>query len=275
MKSSRARWLSTLAWMAAWSLGTVVSASAQDAQIAARRVDGTLHAYLVMRNESGQVLASGDLVQVVRRSRVTNHLVFHFKDGSIDDETTIFTQRGVFHLVSDHHIQKGPFFPHPLDLRVDARKGEVTVQSYGSDGKSNVQTDRMKMPPNLCSPSMLALIAMNLAPAAGGQVSMVVATPKPRLVRLEFTGMGASKFSVAGSERQALHYEGKFDLGGVAQAVAPLVGKQPPDIEIWIEPGEVPGFVKEVGVLSAGGPVVSIQQTGPVGPKYTESGSGK
>jgi hypothetical protein len=35
------------------------------------------------------VLAVGDLFEVVRGDRVTSRLIFRFKDGSVDDETTV------------------------------------------------------------------------------------------------------------------------------------------------------------------------------------------
>ncbi len=277
MSGSLARQLASWASVVSVAaLAGVISLSAQEAQIAVHYPEGTLHGYLALRNEAGEVLAAGDLIQVVRGNRVTAHLIFHFKDGSLDDETTVFRQRGNFQLISDHHIQKGPFFAHPLDMWVDAPKGEVTVQSPGQETKGKVHAEHINLPPDLCSPSMIDTIAMNLSPdTAGTEVSMVVATPKPRLVKLAFTARGEDKFSVAGFERQALHYQIKFDLKGVAGVVAPLVGKQPPDIEIWIEPGEVPAFVKEEGPMSEGGPIVSIQPTGPVGPNDTDTGSQK
>jgi len=251
--------------------------SAEADPILVRHLEGTLHGYLSMRNEAGEVLAAGDLVQVVRGDRVNAHLTFHFKDGSLDDETTVFSQRGTFQLISDHHIQKGPFFAHPVDMSIDARKGQVTVRSLANDGKSqDARTEQMKLPPDLCSDLMVITFAKNLSPnAAGTEVSMVVGAPKPRLVKIAFSSRGEDGFSVAGSERKAMHFELKFDLQGAAGVIAPLVGKQPPDIEIWIQDGEVPAFVKEEGPLSEGSQIVSIQQASPVGPGKADSGSGK
>jgi hypothetical protein len=61
-----------------------------------RSVAGTIHGFLELRSEDGQVVASGDSFQVVRGNHVTARTVFHFKDGSIDDETTVFSQRHTF-----------------------------------------------------------------------------------------------------------------------------------------------------------------------------------
>ncbi len=66
--------------------------------IAARHPEGTLHGFLALTTDQGQVLADGDVVEIVRGDRVTSHVTFHFKDGSLDEETTVYTQRGVFRL---------------------------------------------------------------------------------------------------------------------------------------------------------------------------------
>jgi hypothetical protein len=52
------------------------------------------------------------------------------------------------------------------------------------------------------------------------------------------------------------------DLGGVAGVIAPVIGKQPKDTMVWVLEGEVPGFVRQVGQLYEGGPVVSIELSG-------------
>ncbi|MGB9257075.1 MAG: hypothetical protein WCC25_19700, partial [Candidatus Korobacteraceae bacterium] len=61
-----------------------------------RSVQGTLHAFLEVRSEDGQVIASGDTFQVMQGNRVKLRTLFQFKDGSIDDETTVFSQRRTF-----------------------------------------------------------------------------------------------------------------------------------------------------------------------------------
>ena len=65
--------------------------------------------------------------QNARGPRVTSRLVFRFKDGSLHDETAVFTQRQQFRLVNDHLVQKGPSFPQPIDMTIDAAKGQVAV----------------------------------------------------------------------------------------------------------------------------------------------------
>ena len=126
-----------------WAL----QSTAQADPVVVRSVQGTIHGFLELRTADGQVVASGDNFQVVRGTRVTSRTVFHFKDGSIDDETTVYLQRHTFELVSDHHIQKGPSFPHPMDVLIDVQTGQVTVHSIGKDGKEEVKTDHLDLRP--------------------------------------------------------------------------------------------------------------------------------
>lgn len=88
---------------------------------------------------------------------------------------------------------------------------------------------------------------------------MVVATPKPRLVKLAISPRGEEPFSLVGSPRKAMRYEIKIELGGVAGVVAPLIGKQPPKVQNWIAGGQAPTFVREEGPRYEGGPIWSIQ----------------
>ena len=135
--------------------------TAQSEPVQVRSVQGTIHGFLELRSEDGQVVASGDSFQVVRGSRVTSRTVFHFKDGSIDDETTVFSQRHTFQLISDHHIQKGPSFPHPMVVLIDVRTGQVTVHSTGKDGKEEVKTDHLDLPPDLVNGLVPVLLTIS------------------------------------------------------------------------------------------------------------------
>ena len=55
--------------------------------------------------------AYGDWKQVLKLDGlVVGDLRFRFKDGSLYEEITKFTQRGKFRLVSDQVVQKGPSF---------------------------------------------------------------------------------------------------------------------------------------------------------------------
>jgi hypothetical protein len=234
--------------------------------IKVRHPEGTLHGFLALTTEQGQVLAIGDLIEMVRGDRVTSHLTFHFKDGSLDDETTVYTQRGVFRLISDHHIQRGPYFPHPIDMMIDVVKGIVVTRSPGKDGKDESATDRIKMPADLYN-GLVTPVIKNVSPDAGEtKVSMIVSTPKPRLVTLVIMPMAPQTFYLAGSPRKSSVYEIKIELGGIAGVIAPVIGKQPPNISMEILGGELPAFLRETGPLFEGGAVLSISLIGPTWP---------
>ena len=236
-------------------------------------VQGTIHGFLELRAENGHVVASGDVVQVVHGAQVTTQTLFKFNDGSIDDETTVFSQHRTFQLITDHHVQKGPYFPHPMDVTIDAHSGQVTVRSTGKDGKEEVKTDHVNLPPDLAN-GMVALVVENMrSDAPETTVSMLVATPKPRVVKLVFSKLCEEDFSIGGSPRKAIHYEIKIDLGGVAGVVAPLIGKEPPNIQIWTVGGEVPTFIREQGPLYPDGPMMTIQLASPVWPEQPKSGN--
>jgi len=237
-----------------------------------RHVSGTVHGFLEMRAEDGHLLASGDVVQVAHGDQVTLHTVFNFKDGSVDDETTVFTQHHSFHLITYHHIQKGPYFPHPVDISIDSRSRQFTVRSPGKDGKEEVKTDHVDMPLDLANGIVGLILANVRSDSPETDVSMLVATPKPRQVKLAISSRGEEAFTVAGSPRKAIHYEIKIEIGGIAGMVAPLVGKQPPNIQVWVIGGEAPTFVKEEGPIYQDGPVMTIQLASPVWPDPAKAG---
>jgi hypothetical protein len=245
-----------------WQPSAQAQSSAQVQPIPVRVEEGTVQGFFELRSEDGHLLASGDASQVAHGGRITSHTLFSFKDGSIDDETTVYSQQRTLHLITYRHIQKGPFFPHPIDLSIDARSGQVTVRSTGKDGKEEVKVDHLSLPPDLAN-GMIPVIAENMRPDAPQiTVSMLVATPKPRLVKLAISSLGEETFSVVGSSQKAIHYQIKIELGGVAGVVAPIIGKQPPDIQLWIVGRQAPTFVRDQGPLYPEGPITTIQLAG-------------
>jgi hypothetical protein len=259
-----------------WSLiATVLYACSPNASadpVPVRHAEGTIHGFLELRSEDGRVLASGDVVRVAHGDQVTTHTLFHFNDGSIDDETTVFSQRRSFQLITDHHIQKGPSFPHPIDMLIDRRSGQVTVRSIGKDGKEEVKTDHLALPPDLAN-GMVPLVIENIPPGSPEtSVSMLVATPKPRIVKLVVSSHGEEPFSVVGSSHQAIHYDIKIDIGGVAGVVAPMIGKRPPDIQAWVIGGPAPTLIREQGPIYPDGPIMTIELASPVWQDSAKSG---
>jgi len=103
--------------------------------IVVRNTQGFTHAFLVLRTLDGKSIADGDLMQTTKADRVTDHLVFHFKDRSLYDETVVFTQHGTFRLLADHLIEKGASFTRQMDASLDAAPGRVTTHYTDEGGK--------------------------------------------------------------------------------------------------------------------------------------------
>ena len=234
--------------------------------IRVRHAEGLLHGFLTLRAADGTLVANGDLIQTTNGNRVTTRLVFRFNDGSVLDETAVYSQRGTFRLLTDHLVQKGPSFTHPVDMALDTSTGEVTVR-YVDDGKEKVETEQMKLPLDLANGLTLTLLK-NIRPTALPEsLSMVVATPKPRLVKLKISVTGNEPFSTGSAGRTATHYAVKVDIGGLTGLIAPLLGKQPPDTHVWILQGASPAVVKAEGPMFLGGPIWRIEMASPVWPR--------
>lgn len=237
--------------------------------IPVRYLEGTVHGFLALRSIEDKLLASGDLTQVVRGNRVSSRLVFRFKDGSIDDESAIFSQRGHFRLISDHHIQKGPAFKTPTDLLIKASTGDVTVRSV-EKGKEKVIKEHLDLPPDLANGLILNVLKNVQPETTETKMTYLAATPKPKIVKLSVARQGEEKFYVAGLPHKASRFLVKVELGGIAGVLAPLVGKQPDNISVWVLTGEAPAFIRSEGPMYLGGPSWTIEMTSP----FWRQGSG-
>ena len=94
---------------------------------------------------------------------------------------------------------------------------------------------------------------------------MVASTPKPRVIKLEILPEGEKVIASGNTKHQAVRYVVKVKIGGVAGVVAPLLGKQPPDMHVWVLAGNAPAFVKWEGPLYDGGPIWRIELATPAG----------
>src|SRR5579872_2052018 len=119
-------------------------------QVQVRYEEGLSRGFLVLKTLEGKKLADGQSFQSVKEGKVTGRLIFRFNDGSLYDDTTIFTQNGTFRLLSDHVIERGPAFKTPSDTLVDAEHGEVSVR-YSEKGKTKSITRKMQLPPDIAN----------------------------------------------------------------------------------------------------------------------------
>jgi hypothetical protein len=247
-------------------VGLLWSGCSAAAPVAVRYREGLLHGFLSLRSSDGEILAIGDLMQTAKDDRVTSRLVFHFKDKSINDETVVYSQSGHFKLLNYKLIQKGPLFSQPLVMTIDAPANRVTVRYQDKHGKEKIKDTRISLPPDLANGMLVTLLKNLRQGELPSRVSFIAATPKPRLVKLNIASGGADRFSIGDSPRQAAHYIIKVDIGGIAGAVAPLVGKQPPDSHVWILEGEAPVVVRARTQFFNEGPVWQMDLVGPVWP---------
>jgi hypothetical protein len=152
--------------------------------IPVKHKEGVSHGFIVLHSKDGQMLATGDMIQTIEGERVTSEVVLHFKDGSVHDEVTVFSQSHEFRLLSDHLKQYGPSFPDPVDVYIDVGSGNVKVHSEKS-GKSKDEEHHLQMPEDVATGLTLTLLK-NISPSAPETtVSMVSTSDKPRVVKIE------------------------------------------------------------------------------------------
>ena len=233
--------------------------------VAVRYPEGTVRGFLVLRTLDGNHLADGDLFQNVSSDKVTCRVVFRFRDGSVHDETAVFSQRDRFELVTDHLVQKGPSFPHPVETSIDVASGRVSVRYRDDDGKEMTDEEHIALPADVANGLIFTLLKNVRRGDAPTTVSMLATTPKPRVVKLVMTAAGENAFSVGRASHTSTRYDVKLE--GLVGFIASLVGKKPPPTSVWILDGDAPTFVKAEGPLYVGGPVWRIELTSPVWPQ--------
>lgn len=249
------------------SASVIANAEPSVSPVAVRYREGFIHGFLALSTLDGVAIAAGDLTQIARGDQITSRIAFRFKDGSRQEETTVFSQRNSFRLISYHLLQKGPSFKNASDLTVTCATGQVTVRYTDDDGKEKVANEHFDLPPDLGN-GLIPTLLRNIPPGRSQiEVPMVVAGPKPRLVKIVLNAEGTEPFTLGGFNREARHYVAKVNLGGVAGVVAPILGKQPPDSQVWILGGEAPVFVRSETPAYVGGPIWRIELVAPVWPQ--------
>jgi hypothetical protein len=240
-------------------LGTSYSTQGQELKLRYRTASE--HGFVILRDAAGAILASGELTQVPTRQRIRIHVVFHFRDGSIDDETTLYSQGETIRLISDRHIQRGKSFPHPSDVMIDVPNQQVIVRD-SSKTTDEAKPEHMDLPPDLSNGLLLPLI-QNMQANTPIEVSYVALSPKPRMVKLAIAKSGEDPFTVGGRSYKAAKYDVKVHIGGVAGIVAPMIGKQPPDFHVWVTESTVPAVVRMDAALYTDGPIWSVRLASP------------
>jgi hypothetical protein len=241
-------------------LVALLSASGLEAApVEVRFHEGVTHGLLALRSTSGATVALGDLLQTSQGDRVESRMTFHFKDGSLYDESVTFSQQQVFTMVAYRLVHRGPSFPEAVDVSLDRRTAHYTVRST-SKGKEDVSDGRIELPPDVYN-GMVAMLLKNLPPGRSETVHFIAFTPTPRLIQVELVVAGNQQVLVGDQARQAVLYAVKPKLGAVLGFFATLIGKTPADYACVILTTDVPAFVRCDGPLFLKGPIWRIELT--------------
>jgi hypothetical protein len=225
--------------------------------VAVRFLEGPTYGVVSLSSLAGEVLADGELIQTVRRRQVESRLVFRFRDGSLHDETTVYTQDRVFRIVSYRMVERGRAFPHATQVAFDRATGRYTVRfREKSQAEEERQEGTVEMPADLYN-GMGSTLARHLN---GGRATghILVFTPKPRLLIMELSPAGEDTFRIAGVARAATRYLMKLEVKGAMGVLATLTGNDPPSVQYWIAK-PVPGFLKFEGPMFLKGPTWRVE----------------
>ncbi len=243
-------------------LAITLRAAAPAESIPVRHIQKPMHRFMVARSEAGQTIARGEFTQTVVGDDVTMRLLYRFVDGSIDDETTTYRQQDTFRLVSNHHIQNGPFFAKPVDYTVEAATGMATSRTTDKNGKPHLASEHIDLPNDLAN-GFVGTLLLNTPPnAAPFRVGILAPVGAGRLIRILISPEGEQPFQSGGHAEKATVFRIHPELGGIVGMIAPLIGLQPKDVMVWVLEGEEPAVVRIVGQLGGYGPVVSSELEG-------------
>ena len=201
------------------------------APVAVRFVEGVTRGFLLLRTIDGGLIASGDLIQVARGGQVESRMVFRFKDGSLFDETVVFTQRRVFVMQSYHLVQRGPAFAEDTEISLQRPSGKYHVKTKShKDGKEEAIDGTLELPSDVYN-GMVITAAKNLPKGAGATVHLVAFTPKPLLIELELSTSGRAQDDGRSSAQGRDPLFAQASSGALAralrQAAWPHAGGQP------------------------------------------------
>jgi hypothetical protein len=226
--------------------------------IRVRLLEGNTRGFLVLRSLDGPAIAYGELRQKPTGGVVESVLALSFTDGSRFEETTTFSQKGVFRLEAYRLVQRGPSFPK-TEVSFDRKSGRYrAVTQEKKDDEEKSASGPLEMPADLYN-GMALLVLKNLRAGTGATVQMVAFTPKPRLIKMELGPEGEGTVFVGGEARKVTRYLVKLEIGGLTGAIASWIGKEPPDLRYWLVGGEVPAFVRFQGAMFLNGPVWRLE----------------
>lgn len=256
---------SFLAVLAATLTVLLVPAWAAAKAVTVSFAEGAAHGYLVVQDASGESIGHGEVLQTVRRSLVESRLVFRFKDGSLFDEKTTFSQRRVFTLQKYRLIQRGPSFPEELDIRMDRKSGRYRVRSRaGPDQSAVVTAGRLDMPSDAYN-GLIGTLLRNLPSGKSATVRIVAFTPEPKLIALDLRPEAKEPVQVGDLLKTATRWVLEPRIHGVVHFFGKVLGQLPDQFRyrFWIIHDGIPVFARFEGPLHLMGPVWRIEVLSP------------
>jgi len=239
-----------------------LAARADAAPVAMRFPEGPAHGFVDLSDPAtGKVLAHGELIQWLDRKVVVSRLVFRFADGSLYDETVRFAQRPTFRLLSYELTQKGPSFAEETEIEFD-RSGRyrASVTPHGEEEKRAEGTTEI---PDDVSNGLTSVLAKNLPKGTSASTHLMTFLPEPMALDLDITPEGADIYWVGGAASEATRFHIKPKVPGVKGVLASIVGKEPPEVRMWIAPEPAPVLVRFEGALFVDGPPWRIELAAP------------
>ena len=240
------------------TLGVLLGAGPAAAEpVAVRYTEGVMRGFPVLRSQSGEKLARGEIVQVAQGDVVESRLTFHFKDGSVYDEHVVFSQKNVFTLLRYHLVQRGPSFPESIDARVDRFSGRYHVRYKADEDSAEETLDGAFTMPADAYNGLLSTLMKNLAADSAATVQVIAFTPRPRLVKVFLKPAAEDVVEVNDAAVTTTRFLVEPQLGLLATL---LVGDIP-DLKCWIVGGPAPAFLRFEGPLYFMGPIWRIDWT--------------
>jgi hypothetical protein len=229
--------------------------------VAVRYPESLAQGVLVVRAPNGNVIANGELIQAPLRENMQSQLIIRFKDGSLYDETVIFSQHKVFRVLTYKLVQKGPSFPDAMEVWIDRASGRYRAR-VGDDTAGGT----LDLPEDLYN-GMAGTLLRNLPAGTAATGHMYAFTPKARLMRTALRPEGEDRYFAGETAHTAVRYIETMDLVGVTGLVATVLGKDPPDVRFWISTGPAPSFLKFEGPMFVKGPRWRIELAAPRWPE--------
>ena len=228
-----------------------------------RYPEGVSQGFVTLNSLDGKRLGEGELSQLANGlDRMESRLSIRLKDGSLHEETVLFSQKRQFRLLSYKLVQRGPAFPHQTEVSLDMETGMYTLRREVPGEDPAATSGHLDLPLDTYN-GMTVMLLKNLARGASATIHMIDFGRKPKLYEVELIPIDKDSLRAGGVSRDAVHYVLKPKLGWILQNLASLLGKLPPEYHYWLLKGKAPAFVQFEGPLYTEGPIWRIEQTSP------------